>query len=71
MQKPTVSVADATHETAEVFGQVKDGLRRSGHPIPTNDVWIAAQALETGSVLVTYDAHFQAIPGLRIWDEIG
>ena len=37
-------------------------------PIPAE---IAAQALETGSILATYDPHFLAVPGLRIWDELG
>jgi tRNA(fMet)-specific endonuclease VapC len=46
-------------------------LKKAGRPIPLNDVWIAAHALETGSVLVTYDAHFAAVPGLRLWDELG
>lgn len=71
LEKSTVTIVDATHETAEVYAQVKDGLRKSGRPIPTNDVWIAAQVLEAGAVLVTYDSHFRAIPGLRIWDELG
>ena len=66
LEKSTVTIVDATHETAEVYAQVKDGLRKSGRPIPTNDVWIAAQVLEAGAVLVTYDSHFRAIPGLRI-----
>ncbi len=68
LDKPTVEVLDATRETAEVFGMVKDTLRRAGQPIPLNDVWVAAHALETGSVLVTYDAHFRAVSGLRLWD---
>jgi tRNA(fMet)-specific endonuclease VapC len=59
---------DVTKETADVFGQVKDQLQRAGTPIPMNDVWIAAQALETGSVVVTYDEHFKKVPGLRLWD---
>jgi predicted nucleic acid-binding protein len=46
-------------------------LRKSGKPIPINDVWIAAHGLETGSILVTYDDHFAVIPGLRLWPEIG
>jgi tRNA(fMet)-specific endonuclease VapC len=46
-------------------------LRKSGTPIPINDVWIAAQCLETGSLLVTYYNHFAQIPGLRLWDEAG
>ena len=71
LEKATVTVLDATHETAEVYAQVKDGLRKAGRPIPINDVWIAAQALETGAVLLTHDSHFQVIHGLRIWDELG
>jgi tRNA(fMet)-specific endonuclease VapC len=68
--KPTVAVLEASRETAEIFGMVKDALRKSGQPIPMNDVWIAAHALETGSVLVTYDGHFRAVAGLRLWDEL-
>ncbi|MCX6569073.1 MAG: PIN domain-containing protein [Candidatus Aminicenantes bacterium] len=52
------------------FGLIKAALKRSGQPIPLNDVWIAAHALETGAVLVTYDTHFTAVPGLRTWDEL-
>jgi tRNA(fMet)-specific endonuclease VapC len=69
--KPTVTVLEATIETADIFGLIIASLKKSGHPIPINDVWIAAHALETGSILVTYDDHFGAIPGLRLWDEIG
>ena len=68
MEKPGVEVLDATRETADVFGLAKHSLKNAGTPIPINDVWIAAQALETGSILVTYDAHFQVVPGLRIWE---
>lgn len=69
LSKSTVSVLEATIETAEIFGLIKDSLRTSVNPIPVNDVWIGAHALETGSVLVTYDRHFSVIPGLRLWDE--
>ena len=71
LTKPGVAVLDATRETAEYFGFVKAALKKAGRPIPLNDVWIAAHALETGSVVVTYDGHFSAVPGLRLWDEIG
>ena len=37
---------------------------REGRPIPTNDVWIAAHAMETGAELVPSDEHFEAIDGL-------
>ena len=68
--KPTVTVLEATIETADIFGIIRASLKKSGNPIPINDVWIAAHALETGSILVTYEDHFAAIPGLRLWDEI-
>ena len=68
LARPSVHVLDATRETAEYFALIKTALRRAGQPIPLNDVWIAAQALETGSVVVTYDAHFALVPGLRTWD---
>jgi tRNA(fMet)-specific endonuclease VapC len=71
LSKPSVSMLAATAETAEYFGMIKAALRKAGTPIPLNDVWIAAHALETGSVLVTYDPHFLAVPGLRTWDELG
>lgn len=67
MAAPTVKVLIATAETAEVFGSVKESLRKQGTPLPINDVWIAAHALETGSTLVTFDAHFSHVPGLRRW----
>jgi len=69
--KPTVSVLDATMDTADIFGFIMASLRKSGTPIPINDVWIAAQCLETGSMLLTYDGHFALVPGLRLWDEAG
>lgn len=67
LAKPTVSPLPLTLETAEVFGEIKDRLKRAGTPIPANDLWLAAQAVETGSVLVSYDSHFRRVPGLRLW----
>lgn len=32
-------------------------LRKKGRPVPTNDAWIAAHALETGAHLVSFDRH--------------
>lgn len=67
LAKSTVTVLDATMETSEIFGDLKEKLKKSGTPLPINDVWIAAHTLETSSVLITYDAHFQHIIGLRKW----
>jgi tRNA(fMet)-specific endonuclease VapC len=70
LEKPTVRILNATAETAEIFAQIKNDLRKAGKPIPINDVWIAAHTLETGSLLITFDTHFKSIPSLRIWDSI-
>ena len=67
LAKPTVKILDVGQESAEIFGEVKDRLKKSGTPLPINDVWIAAHTIESGSVLVSYDRHFMAIAGLRYW----
>ena len=69
LQKSNVRVLDVTAETGEVFGQIKNALQKAGTPIPLNDVWLAAQAMETGSVLVSFDAHFDQVSGLRRWTQ--
>ena len=68
LNKPSVIVVNASIETADLFGIVKNILKQIGRPIPINDVWIAAQALECGAALVTRDRHFLNIPGLRLWE---
>jgi len=68
--RPTVRVRHATEETAHIFAEIKHALKQAGTPIPINDVWIGAHAIETGSVLVTFDSHFARIHGLRLWDEM-
>lgn len=50
--------------TARVYGRVKRELRRKGKPIPENDLWIAASALQHSLMLVTRDRHFGNVDGL-------
>ena len=47
-----------THHYASVYVQ----LRRQGTPVPTNDMWIAALALQHDLVLCTRDRHFDHLP---------
>ncbi|MBN1508139.1 MAG: type II toxin-antitoxin system VapC family toxin [Sedimentisphaerales bacterium] len=68
LHRPTVRTLAASRETAEIFAEIKHALKRTGTPLPINDVWIAAHAIETGSILVTFDVHFKKISGLRLWD---
>lgn len=62
---PRVEVLPVTAQTADSYALVYLGLRRKGQPIPTNDLWIAASALEHGAALLTRDAHFSHVDGLR------
>lgn len=66
MRKNGVVLIHSSNETIEIYSDIYVQLRRKGTPIPTNDMWIAAQAIETGSVLLTFDHHFEHIPGLRM-----
>lgn len=60
------NVLNCDRGTAEIYGIVKAKLRRLGKPIPENDVWIAAHALQFGVPLVTDDAHFGVVDGLTL-----
>ena len=61
-----VEVLSCDAVTAQVYGRIKDQLRSKGRPIPENDIWIAAAALQHGLSLATRDDHFKEIDGLRI-----
>jgi tRNA(fMet)-specific endonuclease VapC len=62
-------VLDCDIETARRFGIIKRQLQDKGRPIPDNDIWIAAVALQHGLTLATRDAHFRAVDNLtyEIW----
>ena len=52
--------------TADRYSRIAASLRAKGRPIPTNDVWIAAHAMETGADLVSADRHFEHVDGI-VW----
>lgn len=68
LANPRVSLVPVTWTTADRFGRILADLRRKGRPIPTNDVWIAAHAMESGAELVSFDPHFQQVDGLAWLD---
>lgn len=53
-------------QTAESYAAVRFSLRRKGRPIPENDIWIVALALQHGLPLLTRDAHFREVEGLEV-----
>ena len=52
--------------TAQYYGAIKTHLRAKGHPIPENDIWISAIALQYNLILATRDNHFNVVDGLQI-----
>lgn len=65
LDSPRVRSVPCGDLTADSYALVYAMLRRKGRPVPTNDLWIAASALEHGAALLTLDAHFSSIEGLR------
>ena len=50
--------------TSDRYSRIAANLKSKGRPIPTNDIWIAAQTMEHGAELITSDRHFENIDGL-------
>jgi len=48
--------------TARRYADIVEHLRRAGTPIPSNDLWIAASAMQHGLILVSTDKHFEKVP---------
>ena len=61
-----VGFLPVTLVTADRYGRIMTRLRAKGRPIPTNDAWIAAHAMEAGADLVSFDHHFAEVDGL-VW----
>jgi len=64
LAKPGVDILLASEATTHHYAMLHLQLRARGKPIPTNDLWIAALAIEHGLALATRDAHFAHIPQL-------
>lgn len=52
--------------TGKEYGRIKSLLFKKGKPVPENDIWIAALAMEYNLLLVTRDVHFKNIDGLKL-----
>ena len=66
LDSPRLSVFEIGEMTAEHYSNIFLQLKKSGKPIPTNDIWIAASAMENGMPLATFDKHFSNIQGLLL-----
>ena len=57
-------ILSVTDETAVAYAALRVTLRRSGHPIPANDAWIAALALQHRLPVLNRNEHFDVVPDL-------
>ena len=64
LYSPRLIIYDIDSETSEFYAKIYNELRIAGNPIPTNDMWIAALALQHGIKLLTNDRHFTKVAGL-------
>lgn len=59
------TVLDTDSITAKYYGETVTMLYKKGKPVPTNDIWIAAVALQYDLTIITRDKHFHEINGLK------
>jgi predicted nucleic acid-binding protein len=61
-----MTILSGDSDTAGKYAQIRHGLESGGTPIPQNDIWIAASAIQAGVPLITRDRHFRRVPGLTV-----
>jgi len=62
---PRFDVLSVTVETTIAYAALRVTLKKSGQPIPANDAWIAALAMEHRLPVLSRDTHFDAVPGVQ------
>ena len=60
-----VHVLDVDDETTHSYAAIGLELKKTGKPIPTNDLWIAALCRQHSLPVLSRDRHFDLVPGLR------
>ena len=64
LNSPLVTFLPVGSVTADRYSRIVAALRDKGRPIPANDAWLAAHAMETGADLVSADRHFEHVDGI-------
>ena len=64
LAEPFVEALSVTPDVSRRYGRVFQQLRRAGTPIPVNDIWIAASAIDCGAHLLTFDSDFGRVAEL-------
>jgi len=58
-------VLPVDEETAECYAEIREELKRTGRPIPGNDLWIAALVRQHAMPLLSRDEHFDVVSRLK------
>lgn len=66
LESPRVRLVTLGEATAERYAVIYASLRAAGRPIPTNDLWIAASAMEHGAELLTLDRDFEQVAQILV-----
>jgi tRNA(fMet)-specific endonuclease VapC len=61
LASPRVSLVPVDEVTSERYAVILNALWRVGTPLPTNDMWIAASAMQHGFSILTTDRHYQQV----------
>lgn len=62
LSSPRVDVLYPDEQTTHQYARLFRQLRKQGTPIPTNDLWTAALAVQHGLHLFARDRHFDHLP---------
>jgi len=62
LSSPRVTIAEIDEQTSERYAVIVQSLRMRGTPIPTNDLWIAASAMQHGLKVLSTDQHYLEVP---------
>ena len=66
LDSPRVVVHPVDEETANRYAVIRTALKKAGTPISTNDIWIAASAMQHGFPILTSDSDFQKVPQVMV-----
>lgn len=66
LASPRVRIVFADNETTHYYAKIYSQLRKSGTPIPSNDLWIAALSMQYGLPLYTLDGHFKKVESIDL-----
>jgi len=66
MSSPSVEFVPVSKRVSARYASVFMQLKKQGTPIPQNDIWIAATAIDCDATLCSADGHYKHVAGLKL-----